>query len=226
MKVYDISVPLRAGMPTYEGEPGPELTYRSLLSRGDSATVSVLSLGSHTGTHIDAPAHFLEGGTTVEQAPLDSLVGPAHVVEFGGDEHITAHDIAAMGLPAAVERVLFKTHNGRLWDDPSFHRDFLALAPDAALDLVRRGVRLVGIDYLSIERFHPERHEVHETLLGAGVVVLEGLDLRRVEPGEYILVCAPLNVVGAEGAPARAFLIEGQDILESIPKVRPAPRPA
>jgi arylformamidase len=208
MKVYDVSVPLRADMPTYAGEPAPSLDFGRLLSKGDSATVSVLSLGSHTGTHVDAPAHFLDGAPGVDSLPLDALVGPAHVAEFGGDTHITAADLDSMAIPADCQRVLFKTRNGRLWDDPNFHTDFIALAPDAARALAERGMRLVGIDYLSIERFRASPHEVHETLLANGVVILEGLDLRRVAPGQYLLVCAPLNVVGAEGAPARTFLID------------------
>ena len=208
MKVYDISVPLRADMPTYSGEPGPRLQFTAQLSKGDSANVSVLSLGSHTGTHVDAPSHFLDGALGVDSLPPEALVGPAYVAEFGGESHITAADLDAMGIPPDCRRLLFKTRNGRFWDDSEFHRDFIALAPDAARALAERGVRLVGIDYLSIERFRPERHEVHETLLASGVVILEGLDLRQVPPGEYFLVCAPLNVVGAEGAPARAFLID------------------
>jgi len=208
MKVYDVSVPLRAGMPTYEGEPGPRLEFVKQLSKGDPFTVSVLSLGSHTGTHVDAPSHFLDGAPGVDGLAPEALVGPAYVAEFGGESHITAADLDAMGIPPDCQRLLFKTRNGRLWDDSEFHRDFIALAPDAARALAERGMRLVGIDYLSIERFQPERHEVHETLLASGVVVLEGLDLRQVPPGEYFLVGAPLNVVGAEGAPARAFLID------------------
>ena len=209
MKVYDISVPLRADMPTYSGEPGPRLQFAKQLSKGDSANVSVLSLGSHTGTHVDAPSHFLDGAPGVDSLPPEALVGPAFVAEHGGESHITAADLDALAIPPDCRRLLFKTSNGRLWDDAEFQRDFIALAPDAARALAEGGLRLVGIDYLSIERFRPERHEVHETLLASGVVILEGLDLRQVSPGEYFLVCAPLNVVGAEGAPARVFLIEG-----------------
>ena len=208
MKVYDISVPLRPDMPTYEGEPGPKLEFSKLLSKGDSATVSVLSLGSHTGTHVDAPSHFLDGAHGVEELPLDALVGPAYVAEFSGDSHIGVADLAAMAIPGDCQRLLFKTRNGAFWDDHEFHTDFVALAPDAARELAERSMRLVGIDYLSIERFRASPHEVHETLLASGVVILEGLDLRGVTPGGYLLVCAPLNVVGAEGAPARAFLID------------------
>ncbi len=208
MKVHDISVPLRQDMPTYVDEPGPKLEFRKLLSKGDSATVSVLSLGSHTGTHVDAPSHFLDGGPGVESLPLDALVGAAYVAEFGGESHITAADLDSMTIPADCQRLLFKTSNGRFWEDSQFHTEFIALAPDAARALAERGLKLVGIDYLSIEKFRARPHEVHQTLLASGVVILEGVDLRRVAPGEYLLVCAPLNVVGAEGAPARAFLIE------------------
>ena len=208
MKVYDVSVPLRTNMPTYEGEPGPTLEFRKLLSRGDSATVSVLSLGSHTGTHVDAPSHFIDGAHGVENLPLDALVGPAYVADFGGNTHITATDLESMAIPADCQRLLFKTGNSAFWDDPEFHTDFVALAPDAARKLAERGLRLVGIDYLSIERFGASPHEVHETLLAGGIVILEGLDLRQVTAGSYLLVCAPLNVVGAEGAPARTFLID------------------
>lgn len=208
MKVHDITVPLRAGMPTYAGEPGPKLEFPKKLSKGDSATVSVLSLGSHTGTHVDAPCHFLDGAPAIDSLSPDALVGPAYVAEFSGDNHITAADLEAMAVPPDCRRVLFKTRNGRFWDNEEFHTDFIALAPDAARALAERGVGLVGIDYLSIEKFRASPHEVHETLLANGMVILEGLDLRRVEPGEYLLVCAPLNVVGAEGAPARAFLID------------------
>jgi arylformamidase len=195
-------------MPTYEGEPGPKLYYRSQLSQGDTFTVSTLSLGSHTGTHVDAPSHFLDGAPGVDSLPLDALVGPAYVAEFGGDTHITTADLDSMDIPADCQRILFKTRNGRFWDDAEFHTDFIALAPDAARKLADHGILLVGIDYLSIERFHASPHKVHETLLAGGVVILEGLDLRRVAAGGYFLICAPLNVVGAEGAPARAFLID------------------
>ncbi len=208
MKVFDVSVPLRAGMPTYDGEPGLSLDFRRLLSRGDPYTISTVSLGSHTGTHVDAPAHFRDGATTVDSLPLDALVGPAYVAEFAGDTHITSADLDSMAIPPDCQRLLFKTRNARLWDDTAFHTDFVALAPDAAAGLVERDIRLVGIDYMSIEPYDASPHEVHQTLLTRGVVIVEGLDLRRVAAGPYLLVCAPLNIVGAEGAPARTFLID------------------
>jgi arylformamidase len=206
MAIYDVSVPLRPGMPTYAGEPGPVLEFHSLLSRGDSANVSALSLGSHTGTHVDAPQHFLEGASSVEAMPVEYLAGPAYVAEFMELRHITAADLEAAGIPSGVRRILLKTPNGRFWADDEFHTDFIGLAGDAADWLVDHEFVLVGIDYLSIEQFRSPDHAVHKKLLGAGVVILEGLDLRAVAPGPYTMVCAPLKVVGADGAPARVFL--------------------
>ena len=206
MTLYDVSVPLRPGMPTYEGEPGPSLDFQKLIGKGDSANVSVLSLGSHTGTHVDAPHHFLDGESTVEAMSLESLVGPVRVIEHAEARHVAAADLAAASLTDGTNRLLLKTPNSRFWDDDEFHTDFVGLTGDAARWLVERGFLLVGIDYLSIERFRSPEHEVHKILLSAGVVILEGLDLRRVPAGAYTIVCAPLNVVGADGAPARVFL--------------------
>lgn len=206
MAVYDVSVPLSPGMPTYAGEPGPQLEFHSLISRGDSANISTLFVGSHTGTHVDAPCHFIDGLSAVEAMPLDALLGPAHVIEFAGADHITAPDLEAAGLPNGARRLLIKTPNGRFWDDSEFHTDFIGLTGDAARWLVEREFLLVGIDYLSIEQFRAPTHEVHKTLLAAGVVIVEGVDLRALVPGRYHMACAPLKVVGAEGAPARVFL--------------------
>jgi arylformamidase len=205
--IYDVTVPLRAGMVTYGGdEPGPELTYTKLLSRGDSSNLSTLSLGSHTGTHVDAPHHFIDGRATVEQMDPAALIGEAYVVEHSSPNHISRGDLEAARLPDDARRVLFKTSNAAFWDDDAFHPDFKGLEVDAARFLVERGVRLVGIDYLSIERFQSPGHETHVVLLDAGVVIVEGLDLRAVPPRRYTMCCAPLKVVGAEGAPARVFL--------------------
>jgi arylformamidase len=193
-------------MPTYAGEPGPSLDFQQLIARGDSANVSVLSLGSHTGTHVDAPHHFLDGKSTVEAMALDALIGPACVIEHKGSGHITAADLANESIPDGATRLLLRTSNSRFWDDDQFHTDFIGLTGDAAKWLVDRNFVLVGIDYLSIERFRAPGHEVHKTLLSAGIVIVEGLDLRKVLPGGYTIACAPLKVVGADGAPARVFL--------------------
>jgi len=205
--IYDLTVPLRSEMVTYGGEEqGPQLTYVKTVARGDSSNLSSLCIGSHTGTHVDAPHHFVDGGATVESLALDALIGPVHVVEHTASDHITAADVEAAGLPADARRVLFKTSNGPYWEDDEFHPEFLGLSPNAAHLLVKRGVVLVGIDYLSIEQFEAPGHQTHVALLDAGVIIVEGLDLRAVRGGRYTMCCAPLKVVGAEGAPARVFL--------------------
>jgi len=204
--IYDVSVPLQAGMPTYAGEPGPRLEYLKQIARGDSANVTALSLGSHTGTHVDAPHHFLDGRSTVEAMPVNALIGPAQVAELSEQRHITADDLEAAALPPETSRLLIKTRNSRFWDDDEFHTDFVGLTGEAARWLVERRFVLVGIDYLSIEQFRSPTHEVHKTLLEANVIILEGLDLRHVPAGLYTVVCAPLKVVGGDGAPARVFL--------------------
>lgn len=207
MNLYDVTLPLRPSMATFnDNEPGPTLDYRRLISRGEPYNISSLHLGSHTGTHVDAPHHFIDGAPTVEQMPLEALVGPAHVIEHAEDRHITAGDLDRAGLPAVARRVLFKTPNARFLDDGRFHADFVAITPDAARWLVDRGVVLVGIDYMSIEPYDTTDYAVHITLLEKGVVIIEGLDLRAVGPGLYTIACAPLPVAGAEGAPARVFL--------------------
>jgi arylformamidase len=204
--IYDVSVPLRPDMPTYAGEPGPKLDHLKRIARGDSANVTALSLGSHTGTHVDAPHHFIDGRSTVEAISPEALVGPVQVIEFAEQRHVSAADLEAASIPAGTTRLLVKTPNSRFWDDDEFHTDFAGLTRDAAEWLVERGFVLVGIDYLSIEQFRSPGHEVHKTLLGAGVVIVEGLDLRPVSPGAYRIACGPLKVVGADGAPARVFL--------------------
>ncbi len=212
MAIYDITIPLRPGMPTYDdSESGPELRFHSLISQGDVANVSALAVGSHTGTHVDAPMHFIPGRETVEQIPVEHLVGRAWVIDHPHERDVTAADLEAAGLPVEARRVLLKTANGRLWDDDHFHREFVALAPDGARWLAEREFVLAGIDYMSIETFDAPGFPVHHTLLEKGIVVVEALDLRAVPAGEYFLVCAPLAVAGADGAPARAFLLDGEE---------------
>lgn len=213
MRIYDVTVPLREGMVTYAGtEPGPVLHFHSLIKNGESANVSALSLGSHTGTHVDAPDHFLDNGVTVEQIPVEYLIGAVTVIEHQGEGHITAADLESARIPAGATRLLAKTRNRDFWDDEDFHPEFIGFAEDAGEWLAERGFVLVGIDYLSIERFRSPTHAVHKALLAKGVVVLEGLDLRPVEPGEYFIVCAPLPVEGADGASARVFLLDAAPV--------------
>ena len=208
MKVHDISLTLRARMPVYPGEPTPLLEPTSQMERGDSYNVSRLTISTHTGTHIDAPRHFLPGGTPVDQIPVDVLVGPALVVEMPAEQEITAADLEAVAIPPGTERILFKTRNSRLLDHEDFRRDFVYLTLDAARWLVERGVRLLAIDYLSVEQMDAQPNVVHQTLLRAGVVIVEGADLRQVAPGSYLLACLPLKIEGADGSPVRAVLVE------------------
>lgn len=203
MKVYDISVPIRPGMIIYEGNPGVELERVDSISEGAHANVSRLELGVHTGTHVDAPLHFIEGAAGSDSLALELLIGPAAVVDAtsaAGD--IDEQTLEALDIPPAAERVLLKTTNGRLWAGGVFSRDFVRLNGSGARYLIGKGVRVVGIDFLSIGDA-----EAHRELLGAGVVPIEGLDLRAVEPGAYQLVCLPLRLEGSDGAPARAVLI-------------------
>ena len=208
MKVYDISLTLRPRMPVYPGESTPLLEPTSDMERGDSYNVSRLTISTHTGTHIDAPLHFLAGGASVDQLPVDVLVGPAQVLEMTVEQEITAADLEAAAIPPGTERLLFKTRNSRLLDDEDFRRDFVYLTLDAARWLVERGVRLVAIDYLSVEEMDADPNIVHQTLLRAGVVIVEGADLRQVAPGPYLLACLPLKLEGADGSPVRAVLVE------------------
>jgi arylformamidase len=203
MHIIDISVSVRPGMVTYPGDPEVVLERVRSIEGGEGYNLSRISLGLHTGTHVDAPLHFVEGGADAEALPLEVLVGPATVVDATAVEsRLSAAALAGLALPERCERVLFKTRNSELWRRAAFSEDVVSLTQDGAQELVSRGVRLVGIDYLSIGD-----EGAHRVLLGSGVVALEGLDLGAVEPGDYLLVCAPLKLAGAEGAPTRALLI-------------------
>jgi arylformamidase len=212
MKVHDVSLVLRPDMVTWPGEPGPRIEPLRRIATGDSANVSLLTFGDHTGTHVDPPIHFIEGANTVDQLPVDALVGLCRVVEFREGGHVTSGWLERAGIPPKTERILFKTRNSERWADPTaaFTRDFTAIDASAARWCVQRGTKLVGVDYLSIEPQGPEKegYPVHHTLLGANVVIVEGLDLRGIAPGEYELVCAPIKVHRGDGAPARVFLVE------------------
>jgi arylformamidase len=161
--------------------------------------LSRLDFGVHSGTHVDAPVHFIDGAPAAESLPLEVLIGPARVLDLTAAERLDASAFDGVELQ---ERVLLKTRNSELWARETFADDFLALTEDGARRLIDGGVRLVGIDYLSIGD-----EAAHQALLGAGVVAIEGLDLRRVDPGDYELICAPLKLVGSDGAPARVVLV-------------------
>jgi arylformamidase len=203
VELIDVTVPVRPEMPIYEGNPGVRLTRVQTIEEGATSNVSELELGVHTGTHVDAPLHFIEGGEATETLPLEVLIGPAEVVDGTSLEGpIDAESLARLELPKQAERLILKTRNSELWARSDFTRDFSRLTADGARLLIGRGARLVALDYLSIGDA-----DAHRVLLGSGVVALEGLDLRAVEPGAYELVCLPLRLVGSDGAPARVVLM-------------------
>jgi arylformamidase len=197
VEIIDISVPIRSGMVTYPGDPIVRLERAASIASGDPVNLTRIDFGLHSGTHVDAPVHFIDGAAGADALPLNVLVGGCQVIATSDLSHS-----AVAQVPAEVERVLFKTPNSELWARESFAEDFVRLDGEAASLLVERGVRLVGVDYLSVGD-----EDAHHALLQAGVVPLEGLDLRGVEPGSYELACLPLRVVGADGAPARAVLV-------------------
>jgi arylformamidase len=210
MKIFDISVSIHPKLPVWPGDPPVVLERYRQQTKGDASNDSRLACSVHCGTHIDAPAHFIEKGTTIEQLSLDSLVGSATVVEFSEIDRITPNLLETQQIDAQTDRLLLKTKNSELWADPqhAFYPDFVALSAESARWIVNRGIQLVGIDYLSIQMFKDAEPLTHRILLEAGVVILEGLDLRAVEPGNYQLICLPLKLTGSDGAPARAILIK------------------
>jgi arylformamidase len=203
VEIIDVTVPIRPEMPIYVGNPGVRLTRVQAIDDGEPANLSELELGTHTGTHVDAPLHFIEGGDATETLPLEVMIGPAFVVDATTlDGPIDADSLGRLNLPKDAERLILKTRNSELWSRSEFTREFIRLTADGARLLIGRGVRLVALDYLSIGD-----QDAHRVLLGSGIVALEGLDLREVEPGPYDLVCLPLRLVGSDGAPARAVLL-------------------
>jgi arylformamidase len=209
MHIYDVSVALSGSTPTYPGDPGIEITPWSKMPE-DHANVSLLHFGAHSGTHVDAPAHFIEGGSKVEFLSLESLIGPAEVVEVPASITVINEDFVGTLPLQNTQRILFKTRNSEFWNNSAegFRADYTYLNSGAANLLVGAGVKLVGIDYLSVEEFRSEKFETHLTFLSNGVTILEGLDLREITAGSYELICLPLKIAGGsgDGAPARAVL--------------------
>ncbi len=204
--MYDVTVPISNDLPVYPGDPVVEVSPLMALESGDIAAVSRLCCSTHAGTHLDPPAHFIAGGLTVDQLSLDWLIGPCRVLDTGTIDVITADWICRQPLEG-VRRLLFKTRNSHLWrDGKNFRSDYVYLDPEAARWLVLAGIGLVGIDYLSIERYDFDQPETHLALLENGVIIVEGLDLLDVPPGDYELICLPLKIRAGDGAPARVLL--------------------
>lgn len=204
-KLLDVSVPLVPGMPVYPGNPAFELQPVKRIAEGGSSNHSRLVLGTHVGTHVDAPRHFFDGAIGVDELPLNLLLGRARVVEIQKRGGIDAADLEAAGLREDL-RVLFKTSNSALWNGSAFREDYTHLSESGARYLVDQGVKVVGIDYLSVEQFKKPGAPAHRALLSGGVVIIEGLNLSEADPGMYEMYCLPLRVAGGDGAPARVVL--------------------
>lgn len=208
MKIYDVTIAVSELVPTFPGDPKVKIDVCAALANGDVANVSQICFGVHTATHVDAPNHFIEGTRRVDELDLYKLIGECRVIQL--DESVMAITAKHVETIENVERVLFKTRNSQFWNEPEkgFRTDFTYISPEAAKVLVEKGVKLVGIDYLSVEQFGAKSFDTHIILLEREVVIIEGLDLREVPAGNYEMFCLPLKIVGGtgDGAPARTVL--------------------
>lgn len=207
--IHDVTVSISNSMHVWPGDPAVRLSSRSHVSRDGSHTVrlTAIEMGSHTGTHMDAPSHMIAGGKALSDFPIDAFVGPAAVFEITGARSVGRSELEGLNW-SGVERVLLKTDNSAHWQDAQFYQDFVYLAPEGAAFLVERGIRLVGIDYLSIDKFKSPSHPSHQILLTRDILIIEGLNLSGVPAGRYTLFALPLNLQGADGAPARVILMD------------------
>jgi arylformamidase len=204
--LIDITPPIRNAMPVYPGNPGVSVRTVRDVREGAHSTLSEVTMGTHTGTHVDAPGHFIAGAPLLEQMPLDALVGPARVLGIVAEDQISVGDLVGYDI-AAGERVLLRTRNSdTLWALDEFSPNYVYLSTEAARYLAGRRPACVGVDYLSVGGYKANGTEVHTALLEAGILLIEGLDLSAAEPGDYELLCLPLSIEGAEAAPARAVL--------------------
>jgi arylformamidase len=202
----DISVTIRPGMVRWPGDPEIRKDPFRDMERGDVCNVSSLAFGSHTGTHMDAPLHFIRNGRTLDKMPLDATIGPCRVIEIKDSESVKVAELENQRIKAG-ERILFKTRNSRRsWKKDNFDEDFVYISKEAAAFLAMAKIRTVGIDYLSVGGFRKDGVETHHALLGAGIWIIEGLNLAKIEPGKYELNCLPIKILGSDGAPARALL--------------------
>ncbi len=209
-RLIDVSLGIGPEMLTWPGDPAADVVPRKQIAKGDSANVSELRIGTHTGTHVDPPVHFLEGREGIDRVPLDQLYGDAIVAELPeANGPINAQDLDGLDVPPDTTRLLLKTSNSNIWNDahPSFPDRYACLSIEAAEWAVDRGLHVVGVDFLSVEEKGAENHPVHKKLLSNGVAIIEGLDLREAPPGPCTLLCFPLKVLDGDGGPARAVLI-------------------
>lgn len=212
-RYYDISLSVHPDLPVWEGDPPVIVRSVSSIERGGIANVSRLEIGAHTGTHIDAPVHFVPGRKGIDKLVLDTLIGSAYVADLTNVEgEIHAHDLARANIPQGTVRLLCKTTNSSLWSKlPSkFDANFVGISPHGAKWLIDHGIKLVGVDYLGVERFESVGNgaPTHHALLDAEMIIIEGLDLSNVQAGNYKLICLPIKIKNSDGAPCRAILEE------------------
>lgn len=210
MMLYDVSMPIHSSMLVWDGDPKVSITPVATVAK-DGVALSHFSFGNHTGTHVDAPSHFLENGNTIDKIPLKKLIGKCRVLDLTHIDHneILVSDIAAYNIQKG-ERILFKTGNFVLLKNPEFPKNYISLSLPAAEFLAEKGVVLVGTDFLGIEKKSSPGHPVHKKLLSNSIIVVEGLNLEMVPEDEYEMICLPLNVIGVDGAPARVVLIKNE----------------
>ena len=207
LEVFDITLPLTPGMVNWPGNPPFRRELFKAVSRGDSSNVSAISLSCHAGTHVDAPYHSSDSGAGIEAIPLSVLIGPARVVELASTDKVTRADLNGVDLKG-VERLLLKTRNSIYLKANEFIQDFVYVDEEAANYLVEKNIKLLGVDYFSVERHGDKLKPAHHILLSQGIVIVEAVDLSKVAPGDYELICLPLNILGSDGAPARVLLRE------------------
>lgn len=208
MEIFDVSLTIGPHLPTYQGDPSFKRRLVQTLAKGDICDLSLLTFSAHIGTHVDAPSHLIQGSTTIDALNLELLIGPAYIIEFTGLGPINEEFLASANIPQGQTRLLFKTRNAHLWDSSEFSSDYVGLTPNAAAWLVKNKFQLIGIDYLSVDAPNNSGLPAHHILLSDGLVVVEGLNLSMVEEGLYQLICLPMKIAGAEGAPARVILIK------------------
>ena len=204
-KIIDVSVIFEEDMPIYPGDTPVTFSTVTKMSDGEGCNMSDMSFGLHTGTHIDPPLHFIDKGDSIDKIYLDRLIGQGRVIDCTGIPYITANDLNGSVINRG-ELVLLKTDNSKLWHHKTFHKDFVHLELSGAQYLADCGIKAVGIDYISIEKFGVPDFIVHKALFNAGIIVIEGLNLEHVEPGEYTVLCMPLKIKDGDGAPARVAL--------------------
>jgi arylformamidase len=212
MVLHDVSLPIGPDLLTWPGDPAVEVQPRKQIAKGDPANVSELRIGTHTGTHVDPPVHFVPGAAGIDRVPLEALYGPALVVDARGLRGpLGPAELDGLGVPEGTDRVLLRSDNSDIWRrlPTDFPDEYVCLSAEGAQWVVAAGIRLIGVDFLSVEQKGAEGHPAHVELLTNGVVIVEGLNLGDIEPGRYTLACLPLRIEDGDGGPARAMLIEG-----------------